>query len=349
MSPQTVVSIEGRAFHINGKPTYEGRTWRGHRIEGLLMNSRMVQATFDDLNPETRAKWDYPDGPWDAERNVREFLEAMPEWRRHGLLGMTVNFQGGNPRSYQRDNAQPWHNSTFRADGSMRSEYLDRMDRVLARADELGMAAIVGIFYFGQDKRLEDEAAICRALDNAVDWLCQRQSANVIIEIANEANVHYTQEIIKPDRCHELIDRARQRSQGRIDTPAGRLLVGISLGGGSVPQESIIEASDFLLLHGNGVRDPDRIRQMVRQCRTSTAYRDQPILFNEDDHYDFDQDDNNMIAAVSQYAGWGYFDYRFDGEGPDDGYQSVPANWGISSPRKRGFFNLLAQMTGAEL
>ena len=32
----TVVSIQGEAFHLNGRPTYEGRVWRSHRIEGLL-------------------------------------------------------------------------------------------------------------------------------------------------------------------------------------------------------------------------------------------------------------------------------------------------------------------------
>jgi hypothetical protein len=34
-------------------------------------------------------------------------------------------------------------------------------------------------------------------------------------------------------------------------------------------------------------------------------------------------------------------------EGFDDGYQSVPVNWGISSARKRAFFDLLRQITGA--
>jgi hypothetical protein len=41
--------------------------------------------------------WDYPDGPWDPERNVREFLAALPAWRRCGLLAVTVNLQGGGP------------------------------------------------------------------------------------------------------------------------------------------------------------------------------------------------------------------------------------------------------------
>jgi hypothetical protein len=36
------------------------------------------------------------------------------------------------------------------------------------------------------------------------------------------------------------------------------------------------------------------------------------------------------------------------GEGPDDGYQSPPVNWGLSSPRKRAFFALLRDVTGAD-
>ena len=56
-APKTTVSIEGDKFFINGKPTYEGRTWKGKKIEGLMMNSRMVQGIFDDFNPETRPRW----------------------------------------------------------------------------------------------------------------------------------------------------------------------------------------------------------------------------------------------------------------------------------------------------
>ena len=31
-------------------------------------------------------------------------------------------------------------------------------------------------------------------------------------------------------------------------------------------------------------------------------------------------------------------------EGFDEGYQSVPVNWGISSDRKRGFFNKVKEI-----
>ncbi len=77
---RTRVSIDGDRFLINGRPTYPGRTYQGRRIKGLLLNSRMLQGIFDDLNPATRSRWAYPDtGCWDAERNTREFLAALPD------------------------------------------------------------------------------------------------------------------------------------------------------------------------------------------------------------------------------------------------------------------------------
>jgi hypothetical protein len=98
----TQVSIRGEDFYINGQLTYAGRTWNGHRIEGLLLNARLVQGLFDDLNPETTNRWIYPDtGKWDAERNTREFITAMPEWREHGLLAFTVKKGSKRGRSRQ--------------------------------------------------------------------------------------------------------------------------------------------------------------------------------------------------------------------------------------------------------
>ena len=71
--------------------------------------------------------------------------------------------------------------------------------------------------------------------------------------------------------------------------------------------------------------------------REASTYRPMPILFNEDDHFDFDQPENNMLAAIGEYASWGYFD--------PEGYQSPPVNWGITSPRQKAFFGLVEQIT----
>lgn len=338
MRRTTTVSILGDAFHINGRPTYAGRSFGGRKIEGLLLNARLVQGVFDDRNPATRHLWNYPDGPWDPGRNTREFVAAMPAWRAHGLLGFTINLQGGSPQGYSKE--QPWHNSAFEADGSLREDYLARLTLILDAADELGMVPILGFFYFGQECRFDDEAAIIRAADAATDWLLAQRYANVLVEIANECDIIYRHEIIKPPRAHELIERVKERS-------GGRLLMSTSLCGGAIPTPNILASADFVLLHGNGVSDPAGIRTMVDRTRATAGYRGQPILFNEDDHFGFDRPDNNFLAALDRYAGWGYFDYRMAGEGFGEGYQSVPVNWGISSERKRGFFGLLAQVVGA--
>jgi len=337
---RTDVTIRGEQFFINGRPTYEGRAWQGQRIEGLLFNSRMVQGIFDDLNPDTREQWAYPDsGQWDAERNTREFVAAMPSWRDHGVLGFTINLQGGSPHGYSKQ--QPWHNSAITADGGLRPAFMARLEKILDRADELGMAPILGIFYFGQDERLQDEPAVQRAVDATVDWVFNHGYRNVLIEVNNECNVHYNHPILQPQRVHELIERVKQRTRdGR------RLLVSTSYGGGRVPDESVVRAADFLLLHGNGVRVPARIATLVDATRRVPGYRPMPILFNEDDHYDFDRPQNNLLAAVGAYASWGFFDFRRAGEGPAEGFQSVPVDWRISSARKRGFFDLVREVTG---
>jgi len=191
------------------------------------------------------------------------------------------------------------------------------------------------------DDRLADEAAIMRAVDNTVDWVFDRGYRNVVIEVDNECNVaHYTHEILKPGRVHELIERVKARTRdGR------RLLVSTSYGGNFVPLPNVVATADFLLIHGNGVNEPARIVEMVQQTRQVASYRPMPILFNEDDHFHFDRPMNNMVAAISEYAGWGFFDYRMKGEADfNEGYQSVPVNWGLSSERKRGFFKLLKEL-----
>lgn len=336
----TTVEIRGEKFYINGKPTYEKRKWKKHPIEGLLMNSRMVQGIFDDMNPKTVSRWKYADtGRWDADRNTDEFIQHMQEWKDHGMLSFTINLQGGSPEGYSRE--QPWHNSAFTENGELIPAYMYRLERILDKADELGMVPMVGFFYFGQDERLVDETAVKRAVTNAVNWLHSKNYRNVLIEINNESNIRYDHDILKPERVHELIELAKG-----IEKNGYRFYVSTSYGGGFIPLPNVVQSADYLLLHGNGVKDPDKIPIMVKDTKAVQGYTPKPILFNEDDHFDFDKDWNNFIAAVSAYASWGFFDFRMKDEGYEDGYQSTPVDWGINSPRKKGFFNLMKTITG---
>jgi hypothetical protein len=136
-----------------------------------------------------------------------------------------------------------------------------------------------------------------------------------------------------------LIRRAQGRTRG-----GRRLLVSTSSGGGAGPREHVVRAADYLLLHGNGVGDPDRITDLVRRTRQVPGYRPVPILFNEDDHFELDRPHNNLAAAVGAYCSWGHFDPGKNDH--RDGFQSPPANWGITTPRKRAFFETVREITG---
>ncbi len=78
----TKVAIDGTRWLINGKPTNVGTP-----CEGLLMNVRMVNATFEDLRkPE-----------FDAEKNTAGFLAKIPDYAAQGVNAFTLNLQGGMP------------------------------------------------------------------------------------------------------------------------------------------------------------------------------------------------------------------------------------------------------------
>ena len=75
-----------------------------------------------------------------------------------------------------------------------------------------------------------------------------------------------------------------------------------------------------------------QIRSMVRKIRGAPDYRGQPIMFNEDDHFEFDRADNNFMAAVGEGASWGLFDYRLRGRARNAAFRACP--WTGASTRR---------------
>ena len=339
---QTKMSISGNQFYINGSPTYAGRTWNNQLIEGLLMNSRMVQGVFDDLNPDNVNEFAYSDTKvWDAQRNNDEFMKGMEEWKAFGLNSFTLNLQGGSPYGYGNKKA---YNPGFNPDGSLNEAYMQRAKKIIEKADQLEMVVILGLFYFGQDQHLKDEAAVKNAVTNVINWLHKQKYRNVIIEIANESapKIGYDHEIIKPHRIHELISLAKSIKSNGYAYP-----VTTSFIGKGVPTKNVVDVSDFILIHGNGAKEPKQLQLLIDSTKMVLDGRNIPIVINEDDHYDFDKKENNFTTAIKNYVSWGFFDFRRKGEGFKEGFQSMPADWGVNSKRKMEFFNLVAEMTGS--
>ena len=328
------------------------------------MNVRLVQGIFDDLNPATRNLWVYPDtGTWDPERNTMEFLAALREWRQNGVLAFTINLQGGtpgpgvgharaNPTGAARGRGPQLENSAFAPEGNLRSAYMARLARILDHADELGMVVILGYFYFGQDQQLRDDAAVRRGVVNATNWLLDGGYRNVLVEVANECNLSYHHDILKPPRIPELIELVKSmRRNGK------RLLAGTSWGGrnaaGAIAPDNletpvtanVVASSDFILIHGNGPNNADLLKRMIRATRALPTYRTMPVLINEDPNFHFTEPANHLLAAVEEYVSWGYYD---QGENNYvDGFQSPPVNWRINTEDKKQFAAKVKQVTGA--
>src|SRR5690606_36823934 len=260
---------------------------------------------------------------------------AMPDWKAHALLAFTLNLQGGSPTRYGKRN---WVNSTFDSDGNLKHDYLNRLERILDKTAALGMVAILGYFYFGQDQLLKDEVAVINGVDNITNWFLEKGYTNVLVEINNECDIQYDHAILKPERVDELHKTVRKITNGR-------LLVGTSFSGNALPTPNVIESSDFVLVHGNGANAED-IKNLVINVRDSEAYTPKPIVFNEDDHYDYDEESYNLLSAIEHYAARGYFDFRREGAGFEAGFQSVPVDWKMRSERKKDFGSKLKEITG---
>ena len=353
----TEIQIDHTEFLINDVPTYAGIEDRGRPIEGLLFNSRMVQAIFDDDNPETAHHWRYPDtGVWDPDRNTDEFCTQLPEYRRHGLLGVTVGLQGGGS-IYRPEVYDVYRNSAFAPDGARQPAYFERLRRVLDAADQAGMVVIVNYFYWRQVAHMQGEAALIRAGREATEWLLETGYRNILVDVYNEFKAG--DGLTESGRIHELIDLVQQTTlDGR------RLLTSSSImPGKQVAWDRWADLVDFFLPHGNDSWSA-KLRRELREMKDSDAYRakPRPIMVNEDSMYV-----TNLEAAIDEYASWGLYIQGFGCGGWDhgryewtrhpretvyehlSGFQTVPVNWSINTGHKRDFFNRLAELTGSEV
>ncbi len=263
---QTTVAIQGDRFLINGQPTYAGRTWRGMKIEGLLMNSPHGAGHLRRPEPgDARTGGPTPTRSSGTRSATRASSSPpCPSGAGTACSASRINLQGGSPQGYSQE--QPWHNSGFDPDGTLRPDYLARLERILDRADELGMVADRRLLLLraGPAARRTKRPSGGRC-EKRRPGCSRRAIANVLVEIANECdNRAYEQPIIQAPRVHELIELAKS-----ITVDGRRLPVSTSFNGGAIPTaETSSRPPDFLLLHGNGVSDPDRIARMVDRHAT---------------------------------------------------------------------------------
>jgi hypothetical protein len=320
--PQTHLSIDGESFRLNGDLSYAEIDSCPATNRGLLLNARFIQGVFDDrAEPGRFARWGH--AAWDPEANTQNLIDALQDWQAQGLRAFTVGLQGGGP-CFTIDN-DSIDNNPFGTDGqALDPAYAQRLDRLIRGADACGMVVIVSYFYGSQAKRLRDGRAVRAAVSTASRFLREGGYTNVLIEVANELNIGQFKDhplIQQPEGMASLIDLARQESGG--------LAVGCSGGGGYINRE-VAEASDYVLIHGNGC-SRQRFYNMVQQVRSWNLNR--PIVCNEDS-----QALGNMAVALRQGVSWGYYNNMTK--------QEPPTDWGITPGEDAFFAHRMATAVG---
>lgn len=329
----TVCASNSTHFCIDGVPTHTGQPL----VEGLFLNSRMIQGVFEDKNASSAVNWAYPDGtPFSPARQTDELVGNLSAYAACGLDGFTVGLQGGGPLdAFPKD--QPNETPGFTVDGVPLPGVLARLTRVLDGAAAAGLVPIVSLFYQGQIERINGDAAVAAGVDAMVDWLVANERVgHVMLEIANEIGQGAFPPSLQVDTVALLITRARVRSNNT-------LLVSASFNGGVVPPDSVLSAATHVTVHCNGEKPADTAAH-VRAVRASAAWKaaPKPIFFNE-----CGTNLTVMDAAISAGAGWGL--YSQGQRGYAGGYQTPPTNWlPASSPTTAAFFKRVAQYAGRE-
>ncbi|HRW05759.1 MAG TPA: hypothetical protein P5121_11720 [Caldilineaceae bacterium] len=321
---KTTLSIQDESFLINGQLTYQEIAGSNPSAHGLLMNARFIQGIFDDkADPQRFARWGHD--RWDPEAHTDALIAALPAWYRYGLRAFTVGFQGGGP-CFTINNRTIENNPFDAAGTTLDSAYGNRMDRLIRAADELGMVVIVSYFYGDQTRNFRDGRAVRNAVTTASRWLQEGGYTNVIIEVANEHDIPPFQQhplLYYPAGVASLIDLAR--------TASGGLPVGCSGRGGSVFRE-IAEASDVILIHGNGCTR-QRLYNMIREIRSWQLNR--PILCNEDSHAI-----GQLAVTYNTGVSWGYYNNMTK--------QEPPADWSVLPGEDTYFAYRMADGIGIE-
>ena len=322
---KTHISVKGEQFYINGQPVYSEISPGNPEAHGLLMNARFIQGIFDDkADPQRFARfgWD----KWDPERNTKGLIKALPEWYSYGLRAITVGLQGGMPVFTIKN--ETINNNPFSEDGKeIDPAYLSRLDSLIRAADDIGMVIIVSILYEGQSPRLRDGRTIRNAVTSACRFLRDNKYTNVIIEVANECNVGQFKRhplVYFGEGAAALVDLAREESGG--------MLVGCSLGGGDVDRD-IAEASDVILIHGNGTTRQHYFNQ-VRKVREFNLNR--PIVCNEDSPCI-----GQLQVAFDTKTSWGYYNNLTK--------QEPPADWSVTKGEDLFFARRVARGVGMQL
>jgi hypothetical protein len=295
------------------KQTYAEGRFRG-QARGKLMMIRTAQGLFDDERSR-------PAG-FDPERNTERLIEALDVYKAHGILAVSVSLQGADPGygdpagdavsggGAESEGSYPLV-SAFRSDGSLKPEWMKRLERLLTEADRRNMVVCLIYFDSRQDVTLASPEALVAAARNMTDWLIEKDFRNVIIDVADEWDLHgevpWSLFNFVPENIAWLVEEVRERFHNADFT----LPIGASTSGTMIYPASLARMCDVVLIHGDGNSPHEKLSRI--QALTQSP---RPVWMVEDANgkelteQNLAREQSSLKTVFQSTAGWGYMPWR---------------------------------------
>ena len=302
-------------FYVRGGPTstwgftYGGGSFK-RNVRGSLALVRVPHAIFDD-------EW-LREREFDPDRNTDSLIEQLDLYRSHGIGGLVVSLQGGDPGYSAEANGVTRGSSAdlgegagalvsaYESDGSLKRAWMDRLDRLIDAANNRGMILCLVLFQQDQDEALASPEAILAAARNVAQYLIERNARNVIIDVADawdEPQGRWDHRRFVPRYVEHLIRTVREQFQDSDFTPP----IGASSGSGMLYPLSLAQLCDVVLLQGDGRSASDKLarsRQFKRYER--------PVLMVSDRNgvqakrAELEAEESIAEAYILGASGWSY-------------------------------------------
>lgn len=302
-------------FYVRSGPssnwdlTYGGSAYR-RKVRGSLALIRVAQGLFND-------EW-MRERDFDPDANTDGLIDQLDTYKRHGVSGIVVGLQGSNPFYSMDANGVARGSSAdlgeragalvsaYRRDGSLKADWLLRLDRLIEAADKRGMIVCLILFQQDQDEALESTEAIANAASNIARHLIETDARNVIVDVADawdEPEGRWDHRRFIPRYVESLIRAVRDEFQHA----AFSLPIGASSGSGMLYPLSLAQLCDVVLLQGNG-RDASHKLARAQQFKSYAR----PVLMVSDSNSvaaamaDLDRERAIAEAYLERASGWSF-------------------------------------------
>ena len=142
---------------------------------------------------------------------TQDFIDHMDIMKDHGIQSFALSLQGGRYTEGGNSNM-----NAYNSDGSLKPEYIARLQAILNASVDKNMAPVVMYFYRGRDQELVNEAAVLKAIDDTTNFL--KPWRNVWLHVINEwYHSGYSHSILKTTSGQmQIYNRIKSLDPNRI-------------------------------------------------------------------------------------------------------------------------------------